>query len=262
MRRVLAHIAAVLATAVVSACDSVTGPSTSTLPGADTNPVFAMSVNDPGRLHNEVVRAYAARRPLGGPAVTRADFVRTIVAASNEAFAAEGLPPVIEARDVDRVLSMIYELRRAGVFDFFSTKTGDPGAIIDYWEAKGIVTAADAAEARGRLGLGTSAPHRSSPAVEPESGAMKVFDSVYVASRDLWTHRRAENNLKRAGTGPKLLTRDETMFELDAIGTLFGWWLGGPAGGTFGGILFSVAFIEVPPDGGGGWDCSDYCNMG
>ena len=260
MKQFLTLIASIVGVLAMSACDSVNSPLTSMSSKTGPNPVFAMSVDDPSRLHNEVVRAYAAKHPFGGPPVSRAEFVRTIVTATNEAFAAEGLPPTVEARDVNRVLSMIYELRRANVFDFFSTKTGDPVAIIDYWEAKGVVSASDAESARNRLGRSATLNRTSS--ADFQSPTMEVFDSVYLASRDLWTNRHAENNLKRAGTGPKLLSRQDIMFELDAIGTLFGWWLGGPAGGTFGGILFSVAFIEVPPDGGGGWDCSDYCNMG
>jgi len=35
----------------------------------------------------------------------------------------------------------------------------------------------------------------------------------------------------------------------------------GGYGGILGGALFSILYFQEPP-GGGGWDCSDYCNMG
>lgn len=251
-------IGATMATAIslAAACDSVDSPSMSAK--SVPNDVLAMDVGDPGGLHNDMVRAYAVRRPLAQPP-TRAEFVKACVTASNEAFASEGLPPAVLASDVEKVLSMIHELQHAGVFDFWA-KSGDPIAIIDYWEAKGIVSPADAAGVHLRLSC--SAPDTQLTRKPTASRAVWVFDSVYQGSRELWTHRHTEKNLKDAGIGPNLLTKEETMFELDAIGTLFGWFLGGPAGGTFGGFLFSIAFLHIPPDGGGGWDCSDYCNMG
>lgn len=258
--RILALLAALLIL-VITACDSVDSIPIQERNVGRPNPVFALGVDDPGRLHNEIVKAYAARRPFGERATTRVEFVRTVVAASNEAFAAEGLPPVVTGRDVEQVLAMIHELREEGVFDFFS-KTGDPLAIIDYWESKGVVSASDAAAIRARLESVNNVSDQPVLVEGYESEAVRAFDSIYAASKDLWSNRLAYKNLKSTGTRPSLLTRQETMYELDAIGTIFGWFLGGPAGGTFGAMVFSIAFIEVPPDGGGGWDCSDYCNMG
>jgi hypothetical protein len=263
MVRRMVPIACLLAAACVALACEHTGPVSP--PGGYqglTNPVFFRDVKDPGRLHNQIARAYAARRPLGDRVITRAAFVKTLVAAANASFRADGIPPVVTAPDIERVLSMIFELRHKHVFDFAAPGSANPGAIIDYWEARGIVSPTDAAAVRARLK--NPDVDWSVPAFEGgnASATIRTFDSVFVASRELWTHHQTKTNLKQAGDGPKLLSKQETMYEIDALGTLVGLFLAGGAGGTIGAIVFSLAFIEIPPAGDAGWDCSDYCNMG
>jgi hypothetical protein len=226
----------------------------------EDHPAFKQEVANPGILHNDIARAFAARlaSQYGDQPLTRKQFVALMVSASNDAFRTEGLVPDVTAADINVGVNEIMNLRNRKVFDFFSYRPGDPEAILNDWEQRGIVSHTDARGIRARL-KDPGAVYSGS-----RSKTLNGFDSVCLASVELWTS--PDFNVTRRG-GPQMdeppPNKESLRFQMDSIFYLLGVGLTkSGTGGSVIGALASLAFEMCPPADPGGWDCSDYCNMG
>ncbi|HEX5132623.1 MAG TPA: hypothetical protein VFX92_09055 [Candidatus Krumholzibacteria bacterium] len=262
IRKVMAVLSMLNLVWVPMGCETVDAPLESDDYVGLSNPAFALDVENPGELHNRIGRAYISRHAVGETPISRRDFVRNMVEASNEVLREEGLPLVVNATDINCVVDVIRELRREGIFDMFGEHPGDPEAIIAYWREKGVISAGLAAAAHERLQTPEVAGIPSTTMDGHDAKSLQAFDSVYNASRELWAQYGRHAAPIRALAAASEMDPGRVALEVDAAGTLFGLILGGSLGGTIVGIVFSVAFYEVPPGNDPGWDCSDYCNMG
>lgn len=246
-----------------SSCDE--SNLTDVAPGVPfSHSVFAGPVASAGRFHNDIVEAYVRLRPFDTHTLLdRREFVRNMIRASNEALAARGLPPVVRTTEIERVLEIVGELRRLGIYDFRSPADSDPARILDYLSVRGAITPRDADVVRHVAAVARSKrtePERLFFGGNSQSEALALFESVYRASSELWRSGRIRPLTPGQG-GPSLLSRKSDGIMMDAIGALFGTFLGGPIGGIIGGALFSILFFEEPPGGGdGGWTCPDWCD--
>jgi hypothetical protein len=239
---------------LASACEDATSPTDSK---GLSNPVFKRDIANPGKLHNEIARVFAARlADLGDEPVTRKQFVKLMVDATNETFRAQGLPSAVTSADINVGLNEVMDLHNRKVFDFFSCEPGDPAKIIDDWERRGIVSHADADGVRARL--------RKDPDVysSPASKALRGFDSVYFASMELWSDPTFKLKNARRQLDDEPPNKDTLRWDLDSIFFLLGMLLSGGTAGTVVGTAVSLVFDMLPPADLGSWDCSDYCNMG
>jgi hypothetical protein len=250
-----------LLSSVLLSCDNAEIPTVDRAPF--DHEIYRLKFEDPGQLHNEVVRAYANRCSLAEPApLLRTDFVAAMVAASNEVLASRGLSPAVQPDEVEMLLATLLYLRKNGVYDVFQRNGSDLLHAIDRWERDGFIPAADAPWLKQVLIAGRIAadPH-SVPVLGvsvPESESARLFEDVYQASAELWY---GTDSVFKEGAGPSLSNRDQDGIFMDALGGLIGNFIGGGYGGIIGAAAFSIMYYQEPP-GGGGWDCSDYCNMG
>lgn len=246
-------------------CGDVIEPESTSEAVPFSHAVFRFDVTDPGALHNAVVTAYTARRSFGSSrTLTRVEFVTTMVAASNDVLVENGLPAAASALEVEALLRPLLELRNRGIYDIFDKDRLDLVGAIDYWESIGVFSSADARLFRKTLYNG-----RAEPGFRPDllstqstevSDAYGLFEEVYRASAELWYGV----GIPTPAFGERVtnMNRDQDGIIMDALGAVIGTFLGGGYGGIIGGALFSVMYFQDLPPDGGGWDCSDYCNMG
>lgn len=81
------------------------------------SPALQIHVNSPGAFHNDIVRAYLARRPLRTPWRGWDDFFASFAAAANEAAPKYDVPPVITANDIRATIEFYRRLAVEGVCD-------------------------------------------------------------------------------------------------------------------------------------------------
>ena len=91
----------------------------------------------------------------------------------------------------------------------------------------------------------------------PNPEMVRVFEDIYNASSRLWND---SGGVIKRDTRPAMLSRTQDGIAMDGIGGLIGMYLAGGYGSILGAAIASILYFQEPP-GGGGWDCSDYCNM-
>lgn len=242
-----------LGSLLLASCETTTPPTPYV---GLTHAAFKLDVSDPGALHNEIAAAYATRRgAVADRPITRKEFVRFMVDSANEVLMKEELPAIVTPADINRVIDEIHTLRRRNVFDFFSYTPGEPVGIVDDWEERGIIPHAEADDVRKEL-LGEDS--------NSSSRAIWAFRSVYNASMGLWTDADFTRKIKTVDQMLKRLDgetppdKSKTAYEMDSIGALFGWFLGGPLGSLIGSSAFSWAYYECPPADMGTWESPGY----
>ena len=237
-------------------CDEVNRPE---LSAGLTHPLFKQSIADPGALHNRLAQAYALRR--SGKPITRREFVTNMVEAANDVLREEGLPPIVDRPDINRVVSELVRLRNNGVFDIFAENPGDPIDIVNTWEQVHFLDSSTASALRARLLQSTGELALASQSETSE--LLRGFDSVRLASKEYWTQEASTRVDRRVVNGLDPQKRQDYIYQMDALGFVAGFLLGGGGiGGAIGGFAASWAFMEVPPaDDDTGWNCSDYCVM-
>jgi hypothetical protein len=221
--------------------------------------LFRRSIANPGELHNRLAQAYALRR--SGKPITRREFVTNMVEAANDVLREEGLPPIVDRPDINRVVSELVRLRKDGVFDIFAENPGDPMDIVNTWEERNFLDSSTASALRARLLRLTGEPALASESNTSE--LLRGFDSVRLASKEYWMQEASTRLDRRVVNGLDPQKRQDYIYQMDAIGYVAGWFLGGGGvGAVIGGFVASWAFMEVPPAvDDKGWNCSDFCNM-
>lgn len=222
---------------------------------------------DPGIVHNEILAEMgAASIPAG--TLTRAEYLKRMVAAANRTFARYGASRNLTIDDCNIVLDIGSAIDPLYDFRFGDPSRADPIRVLQYWYDHGLLRHDELVQLQQLFAATTAEKGRTAAAAisaQPASEVVAAGVSVYEASMSYWNKPAAD------GKGRSIARAQELRQGWgDALGGIIGTILGGPIGGALAGMGTSTLFIIQSecwpgPCGGGGpppAPCGGYSGVG
>ena len=195
---------------------------------------------DPGVVHNEILAEMDAAS-IPAETITRAEYLKRVVAAANRAFARYGASRNLTIDDCKVVLDIGSVIQPLYDFRFEDMTRADPIRVLLFWNEHGLLSDDELAQLWPLFAASTAETGEAAAAAiahRPGSDVVAAGVSVFQASMDYWASADKEGRIVAKG-------RDEELRRGwgDALGGLIGAILGGATGSALVGMGTSTLFI-------------------